>query len=109
MQNSREAWFAAAFSGYILLSGLCSSTRRGCGLRKSGDAGREGPLVEVSATDPDVLPRIVKVEANLLRLPLFALHTKGLRALDGIECRGRLARDEVAHEFTFRAYRSTAK
>ncbi len=54
------------------------------------------------------VPRFVKVEANLLRLPLFALHTKGLRSLDAIECRGQLTRKEVTHEFTFRAFRSTA-
>jgi hypothetical protein len=50
--------------------------------------------------------RIIKAEANLLRLPLFALDTKGLRTLDAIECRGRLNRDDVAHEFTFQASRS---
>jgi hypothetical protein len=54
------------------------------------------------------LAQIIKVEANLLRLPLFALHTKGLKTLDAIECRGRLSRDDMAHEFIFRAYRSTA-
>jgi hypothetical protein len=56
----------------------------------------------------ELVPRVIKVEANLLRLPLFALHTKGLRTLDAIECRGRLTRDGVAHEFTFRSFRSTA-
>lgn len=51
-------------------------------------------------------PRIIKAEANLLRLPLFALNTKGLRTLDAIECRGKLNRDDTAHEFVFRASRS---
>jgi hypothetical protein len=55
-----------------------------------------------------MLSQFIKVEANLLRLPLFALHTKGLRTLDAIECRGRLSRDDTAHEFSFRAFRSTA-
>ena len=50
----------------------------------------------------------MKAEANLLRLPLFALHTKGLRSLDGIECRGSLTRDGSAHDFIFRATRNTA-
>lgn len=63
---------------------------------------------EITAEAASPLPRFVKVEANLLRLPLFALHTKGLRSLDAIECRGRLTRTEVTHEFTFRAFRSTA-
>src|SRR5256714_12888375 len=53
-------------------------------------------------------PRLVRAEANLLRLPLFALHTKGLKTLDGIECRGRITRDGQTHQFTFRATRNTA-
>lgn len=56
----------------------------------------------------EVTPRFIKAEANLLRLPLFSLHTKGLRSIDGIECRGRLNRDGSAHEFIFRATRNTA-
>lgn len=73
------------------------------------------PTPEHPAPDPALasaagehLPRFVKVEANLLRLPLFALHTKGLRTLDAIECRGQMTREGIAHEFTFRAFRSTA-
>lgn len=53
-------------------------------------------------------PRLIKTEANLLRLPLFALHTKGLKTLDGIECSGRVHRDGQTHQFTFRATRNTA-
>src|SRR5712692_2275171 len=53
-------------------------------------------------------PRLVKTEANLLRLPLFALHTKGLKSLDGIACTGRITRDGQTHQFTFRATRNTA-
>ncbi len=55
-----------------------------------------------------LLPRVVKVEANLLRYPLFALHTKGLKTLDGIECSGTVARDGQTHDFTFRATRNTS-
>jgi hypothetical protein len=62
----------------------------------------------VSPGREGALSQFIKVEANLLRLPLFALHTKGLRTLDAIECRGRSSRDDVAHEFSFRAFRSTA-
>ena len=53
-------------------------------------------------------PRFVAVEANLLRLPLFALHTKGLKTLDGIECKGFTDRDGQTHQFVFRAYRNTS-
>jgi hypothetical protein len=53
-------------------------------------------------------PRFIKAEANLLRLPLFALRTKGLRTLDGIECRGTITRNDETHDFVFRASRSTA-
>lgn len=56
----------------------------------------------------DLLPRFVRAEANLLRLPLFALHTKGLKTLDGIECRGTTTRDGQTHEYVFRATRNTA-
>src|SRR4051812_10756401 len=58
--------------------------------------------------DNATIPQVVKVEANFLRLPLFALHTKGLKTLDGLECRGRLTRDGQVHQFTFRATRNTA-
>jgi hypothetical protein len=52
--------------------------------------------------------RTIKAEANLLRLPLFALHTKGLRTLEGIECRGQLTRDGKTHEYVLRISRNTA-
>ncbi len=50
----------------------------------------------------------IAVEANFLRLPLFALHKKGLRNLDGFECRGTTTRDGNTWEFLFRTARSTA-
>lgn len=68
----------------------------------------QNPPAEILPARDGTVPRFIKAEANLLRLPLFALHTKGLRTLDGIECRGKLARDGVAHEFVFRATRNTA-
>ena len=52
--------------------------------------------------------RSVKAEVNLLRLPLFALHTKGLSMLEGLECRGRLQRDGAMHEYVLRISRNTA-
>src|SRR5258708_6878117 len=55
-----------------------------------------------------LIPHFVRAEANLLRLPLFALHTKRLKTLDGIECSGRITRDGETHQFRFRATRNTA-
>jgi hypothetical protein len=54
------------------------------------------------------LQQLIKAEANLLRLPLFALQTKGLRSLDGIECRGRVTRNGETHQFLYRTTRNTA-
>src|SRR5438445_5951803 len=51
---------------------------------------------------------LVKAEANLLRFPLFALSTKGLKTLDGIECRGTVRRGGTAHTFSLRVSRNTA-
>lgn len=61
----------------------------------------------LAATSLAERPTIV-AEANFLRLPLFALHTKGLKQLDGYECRGTTTRDEKTWEFVFRTARSTA-
>lgn len=44
----------------------------------------------------------------MLRFPLFALSTKGLRTLDGIRCRGRIARGGQSIQFTFTATRNTS-
>jgi hypothetical protein len=52
--------------------------------------------------------RFIRAEANLLRLPLFALHTKGLRTLDGIECTGSTTRGGQTQEFVFRVTRNTS-
>jgi hypothetical protein len=48
----------------------------------------------------------LKAEVNLLRLPVFALSTKGLRTLNGLEVRGVFRRDGQRHEYVFRAARS---
>lgn len=69
------------------------------------------------AAEPAVLPTlpastqphsIIRVEANLLRFPLFALHTKGIRTLDGLRCSGRLQRDGQTMQYTFTATRNTS-
>ena len=48
----------------------------------------------------------VKAEANLLRFPFFALKTKGLKAVTGYECKGKLARDGVVYKFTYKTSRN---
>jgi hypothetical protein len=50
----------------------------------------------------------VKAEANFLRFPLFALSTKGLKTLDGIECRGKIRRGGQLQAYALRATRNTA-
>jgi hypothetical protein len=48
-----------------------------------GSSSRSRP----AATPSRHLPSpIIRVEANLLRFPLFALNTKNLKTMDGIEC-----------------------
>src|SRR4051794_7541737 len=65
-------------------------------------------LFELQSSGASLLPRFIRAEANLLNLPLFALQTKGLRSLDGIECRGKVTRGETTYDFTLRASRNTA-
>jgi hypothetical protein len=64
-------------------------------------------LFDLQGAESNLLPRFIRAEANLLRLPLFALHTKGLRTLDGIQCRGETTRNDVRHEFSLITSRST--
>src|SRR5438105_11357695 len=72
------------------------------------DARQTGVEGSPAAAAGDPSPQFVKAEANLLPLPLFALHTKRLKTLDGIECSGRITRDGETHQFRFRATRNTA-
>jgi hypothetical protein len=67
----------------------------------------ETSLNKVPRSDVILPPRYIKAEANLLRLPLFALQTKGLKTLDGIECRGQTTRNGETHSFVLTAARST--
>src|SRR5437870_928054 len=69
-----------------------------------GIAEKNEPVVKQTKV-PD---RTIKAEANLLRLPLFALHTKGLKSLDGIECRGQITRDSKTQTYVLRVSRNTA-
>ena len=52
--------------------------------------------------------RLIRAEANLLRFPFFALTSKGLKNLDGIECSGRVSRNGQTHQFRLKATRNTA-
>lgn len=61
-----------------------------------------------SPSDSHLLPRFIRAEANLLRLPLFALDTKRLKTLDGIQSQGTATRDGQTHQFTLRATRNAA-
>lgn len=70
-----------------------------------GIAENEKMALQQDSRSPD---RTIKAEANLLRLPLFALHTKGLKSLEGIECRGQLTRDGKTQSYVLRVSRNTA-
>ncbi len=61
------------------------------------------------AADPDQLAQqLVRVEANFLRLPLFALDNKHLRTMDGIRCEGTLRRAGQSFAFTYAVTRNVA-
>src|SRR6266540_1771384 len=60
-----------------------------------------------SSPDEEELGRIVRVEANFLRLPLFALDNKQMRRMDGIRCEGSFRRDTNNVHFVFVATRNT--
>lgn len=55
------------------------------------------PLGTVEAPEQ----HIVRVEANFLRLPLFALDNKHMRTMDGIRCEGTFRRAGQAYAFTY--------
>ncbi len=92
----------------MCVTALSNDGQDGC--LESQVAGLPGPDVDAGpAAGATGRPgRLLRAEANLLRLPVFALHTKGLRSLDGIECSGRIARDGHTYRFTFRSTRNTA-
>ncbi len=71
-------------------------------LCNSGDPNRHTPPGSLSG------PAIVRAEANLLRFPLFALHTKGLADLDGVECKGKRVINGKSLEFQLTVTRNVA-
>lgn len=52
--------------------------------------------------------QIVRVEANFLRLPLFALDTKQMRVMDGIRCEGTFNRLGKSYAFSYAVTRNAA-
>ena len=81
-----------------------------CVKKMIGEPADEQPSAAANRPVPtkDAPARTIKAEVNLLRLPLFALHTKGLKSLEGIECRGRIQRDGKVHEYLLRVSRNTS-
>jgi hypothetical protein len=71
--------------------------------RGAGPAG-PGPIEPAAPGGPPA--PFVKAEANLLRFPFFALKTKGLKAVTGYECRGKLTRDGVTYKFNYKTSRN---
>ena len=71
-------------------------------------ADEQPPLPSLHGRGGSLLPRFIRAASNLLKLPLFALQTKGLRTLDGIECRGTVTRDHETYDFVLKATRNTA-
>ena len=81
---------------------VCDSEKRS--LSDRAEAGANPVPIVV----PEMAVEMVRAEANLLRFPLFALHTKGIRSLDGIRCSGRQQRHGKTVQFTFTATRNTS-
>lgn len=77
-------------------------------LHERRDAESGQPSVEESRPRQATIFQNVKAEANFLRFPLFALHTKNLKTLDGIECRGKLNRKGQPQSYLLRITRNTA-
>jgi hypothetical protein len=71
------------------------------------DASPPSLIEAINRGGAHLLPRFIKAEANLLRLPIFALQTKGLRTLDAIECHGTITRNGETHKFSLKAARNT--
>ncbi len=68
-------------------------------------------ILAITADTPDVSllkpPSIIRAEANLLRFPFFALHTKGRWQMDGVQCIGRKRINGKSHKSTLSITRNT--
>jgi hypothetical protein len=90
----------------VLPSARWSGQRPGAGeAAQRGDGGRES---RGDVPDEAAEPRTVRVEANFLRLPLFALDNKHMRTMDGIRCEGTFRRNGRTFAFTYVATRNTS-
>lgn len=69
---------------------------------------RQPEVETVPGQTANRISRLVKAEANFLRFPFFALDTKRLKTLDGIECRGTLRRAGQDSPYMLRITRNTA-
>jgi hypothetical protein len=69
--------------------------------REDGGRKSRGPAHDEAAES-----RTVRVEANFLRLPLFALDNKHMRTMDGIRCEGTFRRSGKTFAFTYVATRN---
>lgn len=76
----------------------------GLALADSGLAEQAGNVKSTPQEEKEA--RIVRVEANFLRLPLFALDNKKMRTMDGISCEGTFRRAGQSYAFTFVATRN---
>jgi hypothetical protein len=73
--------------------------------------GKASPAADVGTEDAALdrlAQQLVRVEANFLRLPLFALDTKNMRTMDGIRCEGTLRRADQSYAFTYAVTRNAA-
>lgn len=90
-----------------------SNDGKAASLKKEGELGLKGSGLAEQATADDAAPQegkgsqLVRVEANFLRLPLFALDNKHMRRMDGIQCEGFFRRGTSSFRFTFVATRNS--
>ena len=72
-----------------------------------GVVAHQGPdNLPVSLRELTTRSPLLKAEVNLLRLPVFALSTRGLRTLNGLDSRGSSGGTGEQHEYAFRTARS---
>ncbi len=84
------------------MANVCVSTHLGA----SPQTSRQQKQPTISAETPLDGGDVVRVEANFLRLPLFAVDNKKMRTMDGIRCSGTFRREGESYAFTFQATRN---
>ncbi len=83
------------------MNGVCVSASQFDSTQQERSRGTTPGFQETSATVESPEQQIVRVEANFLRLPLFALDNKHMRTMDGIRCEGTFRRTGQAYAFTY--------